>query len=428
MNPINPQLQVPERTSSKRIRDYEDERTVIDKERAEIKSKRIKPSSSFDVGYWTARRIVAEKSAESLTLTKKIFMAKMELEHDKTKEWLLTEEGRKLSEQEAALRLEAKLYEKQEERLKNPDQPGGFHLRRAFLQLFTGHSAGLNVESGRGQRDSGLQSQLRTELLQEMRPEHPDDLRQLYNCPITGLWHVKVTAAHIFPSAAGEDIMTSIFGLAQLDKVIGEPETGQSELFRAVNGILWCEEAEERWSKGFFTIVPSVSDEPSKQEIRAWQESNPKEYKIRILDHKAKLMQMKLLETDRTWQDLDGEAVKFKTDFRPRARYLYFAYCCAMLRQAHNQQHQVVTQQQLRKKFWGTPGAYMRRHMLLGFVEELGHDYEYLLEGAKEGQDEAVETALMVANNQILESNKTQEEKDKEEEEAAVEEESDNDE
>ena len=45
----------------------------------------------------------------------------------------------------------------------------------------------------------------------------------------------------------------------------------------------------------------------------------------------------------------------------------------------------------------------MAKSMLMAFVEEMGHDYESLLEGASGEQDqvEAIETALAAANYQI---------------------------
>ena len=59
----------------------------------------------------------------------------------------------------------------------------------------------------------------------------------------------------------------------------------------------------------------------------------------------------------------------------------------------------------LRGSFWGAPGRYMPKSMLLAFVEEMGHSYGALLEGAMEGDDAdeeiPAEVALVAANNQI---------------------------
>lgn len=69
----------------------------------------------------------------------------------------------------------------------------------------------------------------------------------------------------------------------------------------------------------------------------------------------------------------------FRSDFRPLARYLYFRYCGAILRRSwHNEKPTVALKDQVGKRWWGTPG---RRNMVLAF-EEMGHEYEALLEGA----------------------------------------------
>ena len=54
------------------------------------------------------------------------------------------------------------------------------------------------------------------------------------------------------------------------------------------------------------------------------------------------------------------------------------------------------------KKFWGTPGPYLRRKFLLAFVEEMGH--AELLEGAHHVNDEDQEPddlVLATANEAI---------------------------
>lgn len=102
------------------------------------------------------------------------------------------------------------------------------------------------------------------------------------------------------------------------------------------------------------------------------------------------------------WAQLDGRELGFLSDHRPRARYLYYSYCVAMLRRAHHQgEHEHIQKDHLGRKFWGTPGPYLRKAYLLAFVEEIGADD--LMDGAKEGEDD-VETdpvALVAANDKI---------------------------
>ena len=160
-------------------------------------------------------------------------------------------------------------------------------------------------------------------------------------------------------------------------------------------------------------IVPDIVDQPTQQDVNTWEASDPREYKIRVLNPDHDLMKRLISGTDKIWADLDNERMKFKTNFRPRARYLYFAYCAAMLRRSIMGKHFEVSRAELRKKFWYTPGRYMRESMLLGFVEEMGHDYEHLLEGAIKEEDAVPDiTAIAAANTHIQETLKAEEDCD----------------
>lgn len=119
--------------------------------------------------------------------------------------------------------------------------------------------------------------------------------------------------------------------------------------------------------------------------------------------------------SDRVWNELDGQEIMFRSDFRPRAQYLYFQYCVVMLRRSwHNEKPTVALKDQVGKHWWGTPGPYMRRNMVLAFVEEIGHEYEALLEGSMDSptseDDAPVETALAAGNDEIRLSWKKEEE------------------
>lgn len=110
-------------------------------------------------------------------------------------------------------------------------------------------------------------------------------------------------------------------------------------------------------------------------------------------------------ETDQRWRDLDGQKVLFRRNFRPNARYLYFTYCIAILRKSWNKDKPTTAlNDELGKPYWGTTGRYIKKNMLQGFVQELGHDYEALLEGAisdSSNKEEMGLAALEAANDQI---------------------------
>lgn len=262
------------------------------------------------------------------------------------------------------------------------------------MQIFTRCPNGLGVVGGR--RDTTVQGNFRKELVIAQKAEHPnfENEASLW-CPVMKNWVHKdvTTAAHIFPWKQGQDIMTRIFG-----------REAEHEMFSIHNGLLMSSHAEKRMDKGLFVIVPCANDE-SEADVKQWHLSQPKQYKIRVLEKRNKEM-LEFVPGSYpkiSWANLDGRELEFLTDHRPRVRYLYYAYCVAMLRRAHHQgEHKHILKDHLGRKFWGTPGPYLRRAYLLAFVEEIGADD--LLDGAEEGEAEDVETdpaALLVANERI---------------------------
>ena len=400
-----PARSIPERSSSrspekghssslKRIRDWESERNECNVE-AKKQRMNLKLGASFDTAYWTARRDLVEKQIQATVLTKKISIARMKgNEEDNTRAFLESEDGQKLILQERSLSLERKLYEAQAEKMKSKDEK--FSLRRSFLQLFVGSETGLGIRNSRGRRDATEQSNFRQDLMIKMGSKYNSPIKETFWCPVTRDYWDTVTAGHFFPWKSGEATMEAIFGGS---------ESGESEMFKAENGIIWSAHAEERFEAGYFVIVPDIVDQPTQQQVDTWEASDPKEYKIRVLNPKHSRMRMEIRNTNKIWADLDNERLEFLTNFRPRARYLYFAYCAAMLRRSYAGKHFDVSRAELKKRFWGTPGRYMLEGMLLGFVEEMGHQYKHLLEGAiKEDEPVVDPTAIAAANAHIQET------------------------
>lgn len=298
--------------------------------------------------------------------------------------------------------LEEKLCAKQAERLSIDQDPQSKSLRRTFMQLFTTRSLGLGVlKKGIGKRNSQDQSNFRSNLITSYDAAHPNPQSDTLWCPITKQYHDSplITASHIFAYRHGQKTMTTIFDL----------ETS-SDLFSPLNGLLMHKTAENMFDKGYFVIVPYIPtdspyDEPSVNMIKAWHENEPKEFRIRICERDGSGMNKFISGVDGpTWNDLDGSKLVSKSNARPRARFLYFHYCTTILRRSwHQSKVSQVLRDKLGKLYWGTPGRFMAKNMLLAFVEEMEHDYENLLEGAagESGEVEAVETALAAANHQI---------------------------
>lgn len=115
-----------------------------------------------------------------------------------------------------------------------------------------------------------------------------------------------------------------------MDAIFGHLNVNEPELFSPKNGLLMSTRAEALWDKGYFVIVPLVDDDASHEEVMAWHQKDPKRYKIRVMDTKAQLMDKLVNYTlDRVWNEFDGQEIMFRSDFRPRAQYLYFKYCVA---------------------------------------------------------------------------------------------------
>lgn len=218
------------------------------------------------------------------------------------------------------------------------------------------------------------------------------------------------------------------------------PEPGvKGELFRACNGIYWSAEAEDYFGKGYFVIVPDLEVICTKAQARAWEESAVKEYRVRVMRPDAPAMQKGMGPGNRrTWYNIDGKKVVWsdpqrreKSTFRPRARYLYWTYLTAVWRNVHDQGTvkakkgvdtpgavTSIAQGQIRSKYWGSAGAYVKKNMLrgfLGFLEEVGHEYEEeLMEAAMDpgSEDEPAELAVMTAIEDILSKDAEAEEVD----------------
>ncbi|PGH01855.1 hypothetical protein AJ79_07791 [Helicocarpus griseus UAMH5409] len=160
----------------------------------------------------------------------------------------------------------------------------------------------------------------------------------------------------------------------------------KTELFDPRNGLILSSIVESEFDKGFFVIVPELPEDPTAADITQWQKADVKEYKFKLLDPTCPKASEVVPEIQEPWSSLDGKRLEFRNSFRPRSRYLYFNYCMQITRFTWRQkfQGQHLRERELGKKFWGTPGKYVRRNMLCAFVEEIGHRYDDLLQGAIE--------------------------------------------
>lgn len=155
--------------------------------------------------------------------------------------------------------------------------------------------------------------------------------------------------------------------------------------------MIWSKTVEDHFTKGLLLIVPNVKNDATAADMNAWQAGEPKSYKIRITNPNHPAMRLVIDPTyqSKKWFELDNREVHFKGDFRPRARYLYWHYCMNILRHSWGSPNPTtMLKPEMGKKFWGTRGKYVKKEFLEGIVEEMGHEYDDLLEGAAEGTEE----------------------------------------
>ncbi|OTA98297.1 hypothetical protein M426DRAFT_42164, partial [Hypoxylon sp. CI-4A] len=261
-----------------------------------------------------------------------------------------------------------------------------------WIKLFFGATSGFGLGAASyGPRANQAQSRMRAEMMEKYHAEkcHAKKLKKSYVWePVCGVW-VKsdwVHAAHLYPSKSIEH-MDIIFGKGAKD-----------EIMTAMNGLFLCPDIEKLLEWGYITIVPDVrlgvdsNEDPiidletRRKYVKDWEGTNPKEYKVVILDRNGleKKMEHILHYTQvfniKSVEDLDGRRLKFLTDFRPRARYMWWAFLNSVVNTSYRNKATrgigVDKEVELGNRYWGTRGRYVKRNHLLGFVEHLEHDIE----------------------------------------------------
>ena len=345
--------------------------------------------------------------AELVRLHKRISIHNFQSTQGGTEQaWTLTPEAKKLFEQEEALLLESKIATEQGERVRvSPREPMKV-IGRAFIKLF---SMSMGV-GGQGRRDTGVRSKFKAQLVEDYKATHKNkDRTGILWCCVTGEFFDAnvVTAAHLFPYRYGTDVMDAIFGREDPDA---------SEMFSTLNGLLIYSKVEQKLDRGDIIIVPDLPDLASKSQVKEWHAKPIKEYKTRVLATDASMNEY-IPKTNLRYRDLDERPLQFRSDTRPRARYLYFLYCMAMIRQAWATRSTEALKQNIGRQYWGTRGRYIQHGQLQEIVKEMGEDLEFLMEGAMEegrSPDSDSKSLLLLASNLVTEDRKADNDLDEE--------------
>lgn len=208
--------------------------------------------------------------------------------------------------------------------------------------------------------------------------------------PVLHEWFSKHSAhvAPLFPYGQ-QNSMDAISGKGSID-----------EIFTPLNGLFLHTNVEKALDNGWIAIVPDVnltrSDCEDKQQgagerlarhndIKEWQAQGSRKYKVVVIAEnnsndldKKYFWNTKLADEGiDCLRSLDGRKLVFQTEFRPRARYLWWTFASALIKAAWTQKKKdeknVLAQEILKTNlYWGTQGRYVKDSMLMAMVEELG--------------------------------------------------------
>ncbi|KAI1207460.1 uncharacterized protein F4807DRAFT_462613 [Annulohypoxylon truncatum] len=420
--PMSPNLSgpagpIPTRTSSKRaLEAWPTEKLSTKKSdlslQIEKRKMNLKPRSSFDSEYWSSHLEVLEMEKE-LHEYNSILTYR---EHEKGSnsklpynEWLRSLDiGFELGRKRRAIDLKLSAAKSQTARLATQHP-----ILESWIKLFFGAAS-------YGPRDNQAQSRMRAEMMEKYHAEKPEE-DSVWE-PVCGAWLRSdwVHAAHLYPSKSIEHI-DIIFGKGAKD-----------EIMTAMNGLFLCPDIEKILELGYIAIVPDVRLEADSNEdpitdletrrkyVQEWESTNPKEYKVIILDRNGLekrirgVLKYPQVYNIKSVEDLDGRRLKFITDFRPGARYMWWAFLNSVVNSSYRNKATrgigVDKEVELGNRYWGTRGRYIKRDQLLGFVEHLGQDIESISSSSimehgideEEGEEKPNTAAVVVIADTII--------------------------
>ena len=219
-----------------------------------------------------------------------------------------------------ACQKQAEIYERQGKRLKELSGESAVH--RDFTQLFGSSPLGLGVTNLRSaQRDKRKQSHPRAESI-KLYDARLAPKKDILWCPILWQYRPGAECAHIVPPRTSDGLFEAIFTI--------------NEKMSPSNTMMMDGNVKALFDKYYLTIVPDV-DYRSPAQISLWMQSSPREYRIKVIQSNAKPMKQEpYANSSKTYADLDNEKLQFKSNFRPRNRFLYFHYAVSILKLSYS--------------------------------------------------------------------------------------------
>ncbi|KAI7759891.1 hypothetical protein LZL87_010313 [Fusarium oxysporum] len=417
---------IPERTSSKRrvsqAWDNEFCELTPDELNGKIQSvgkrlrnsrKALKRQISMDEEYWDNYLEISRLQATSAQVLSQ--MRKDKPDETPDEEWYTLEKAQELKRQHDSWTQWVSIMTRHKSKIQARLASG----RESFVKLFATSPSGFNLPGGMGERDNSLQGEMAELMYDVYCPDRPAPSYRWD--PVIGEYFDSkaARAAHLFPWRQSA-YMNDIFSKGSYD-----------ELFRPENGLFLHWRVEDALDKGRIAIVPDVDLDPAdpllpmndQQEIqdrvKAWENEKVKNYKVIVLNRNdpevTKIVATKKDLGIQAIGELHGRKLKFQTDFRPRARYIWWTFLNAVLQNAwrDSSRDDNIQHIEVRKatRYWGTRRNYVKRNQLLGFVEEIGHDVESILtvgsEAGAEDGDPAIEATQALVAEAIANSAKS---------------------
>ncbi|KAK3365034.1 hypothetical protein B0T24DRAFT_560705 [Lasiosphaeria ovina] len=369
--------------------------------------KKLRPSSSFDSAFWSSKADILTMDAERIKLYSCLQFNEYQEEGGQLsrEQWEdVDQKARECLLESIALAQQAKVARDQADKMKKGSRIQG--ICSAFVKLFNSSKLGFALENAasKGRRDTHDQSMMRNSMKQVYCPGNRLAIWE----PVLGAWidPSNVIAAHLFPWQSA-DFMEPIFGTGARD-----------ELFSSANGIFLHRLIEKAFDRGFLVLVPDTKveaqntlapweDQEERHEaLRDWEMTHPREYRIAVLDATPHCMKESIFDKEihglesETLAGLHGRRLTFLNNARPRARYVWWAFLSAVTQltwKGSLANPESLIQKEVLKgtRYWGTHGKYVKKNMLLGFVQELGHDVSSIAESI---MDHAIEEEEGPAN------------------------------
>ncbi|KAF5981983.1 hypothetical protein FBULB1_4485 [Fusarium bulbicola] len=375
--------------------------------------KNLKRHSSVDAEYWIKYEEVARLIQENSQIESQKRLDDALQEKKEAKDWYESEDAQELRLRCNSWRQFSSIMEKHRKKL----QDRLASSRESWVKLFTSSKLGFGLATreitmGAGARDGRDQKKFKKALIKAFCPTDAG-LNWAWD-PVMADWASDLIGAHLFPFAQGM-FMDDIFGKGSID-----------ELFAPVNGLLLTKKIKEALAMGVVAIVPDIELEPADpklplndqkercKRVKAWEKQEVKEYKLIVLNkthpRATDVIFIQAKHGVSTIAELDGRRLKFRNNFRPRARYIWWTYLNAILKNSWAQKTNAGNMQhvEVRKctRYWGSRACYVKQNQLLGFVEELGHDVESILEFDKDetAGEPGMEAVSALVGNAMLEA------------------------